>query len=292
MKIIIWGTGSCARFLYPKIEAIYGGDIIFADNNPALKGDMLFDKHIISPDEIIHKEYDKIIIATLAGYDSVKRQLTDELCVCDEKIDLSHVHDLFEKTLAVRNRFLSRFAEIVYTCNLHGNIAEGGVFEGYFAKMLNLAFPDRMLYLFDTFEGFDARDTLDERGDAINRVGHNKPNILEQDFISNLPFPEKVILHKGYFPDTTKNINDSFVFVNLDFDLYKPTLAGLEYFWPRMTSGGVILVHDYFNALSIGQDIIAHEGVFRAVNEFADKYKTPFVPIGDEMSVVFIKTIL
>src|SRR5947199_351434 len=47
--------------------------------------------------------------------------------------------------------------------NLEGNIAELGVYKGKFARYLNQYFPDRLLYLFDTFEGFDSRDILREK---------------------------------------------------------------------------------------------------------------------------------
>jgi len=36
-----------------------------------------------------------------------------------------------------------------------------------------------------------------------------------------------------------------FQFVHLDLDLYRSTLAGLEFFYPRLLPGGVIVSHDY-----------------------------------------------
>src|SRR5262245_47355138 len=39
-----------------------------------------------------------------------------------------------------------------------GNIAELGVYQGVFASKLNEVFPDRKLYLFDTFQGFSSKD--------------------------------------------------------------------------------------------------------------------------------------
>jgi O-methyltransferase len=42
--------------------------------------------------------------------------------------------------------------------NLPGNVAECGVFLGEFSRMINHCFPDRKLFLYDTFEGFDERD--------------------------------------------------------------------------------------------------------------------------------------
>ena len=44
-----------------------------------------------------------------------------------------------------------------------------------------------------------------------------------------------------------KSLDYGYAFVNIDVDLYKPLLAGLEYFWPRMAENGYIFVHDYFS---------------------------------------------
>src|ERR1700730_12705012 len=46
--------------------------------------------------------------------------------------------------------------------NLKGNLAEVGVYKGKFARYINYYFPERVLYLFDTFEGFDKRDIINE----------------------------------------------------------------------------------------------------------------------------------
>lgn len=44
-----------------------------------------------------------------------------------------------------------------------------------------------------------------------------------------------------------KGIEDSFCFVSLDMDLYKPTYEGLHYFYPRLNHGGYIFIHDCRN---------------------------------------------
>ncbi len=52
----------------------------------------------------------------------------------------------------------------LYDQKVRGAIAELGVFRGFNASVLNHFFPDRRLYLFDTFEGFDPRDVkVDEQ---------------------------------------------------------------------------------------------------------------------------------
>ena len=50
----------------------------------------------------------------------------------------------------------------IYKRKLDGAVAEVGVYRGEFAQYMNQAFPDRKLYLFDTFDGFDAEEALKE----------------------------------------------------------------------------------------------------------------------------------
>ena len=72
--------------------------------------------------------------------------------------------------------------------------------------------------------------------------------------------------------------------MNLDADLYEPILAGLEFFYPKMVRGGVILIHEYFSA--------GYVGVKKAVNEFVRKFglcNFQKLPIGDNLSIAIIK---
>lgn len=97
-----------------------------------------------------------------------------------------------------------------------------------------------------------------------------------------MPYREKCIIRKGYFPDTAVGFeNEQYAFVNIDVDLYKPIMAGLEYFWPRMVENGYIFVHDYFS--------FSYDGAQKAINEFAEKNNVGFIPIGDTLSVAFVK---
>jgi hypothetical protein len=73
-------------------------------------------------------------------------------------------------------------------------------------------------------------------------------------------------------------IEDHFCFVHLDFDLYQPTIEGLKYFYPRMVSGGIILLHDYFSK--------GLKGVKQAVSDYSKKYSDlRLFPIGDGMCI-------
>ena len=283
-RIVIYGAGITGKTIFPKVKKMFGGGgLCFTDSNPALWGRTYMGAQIIRPDEM--KKNDKIVLANYCGYETIPAKLR---FMGFEDIDTSFLKDRYEQTLGVRNRFLSRFAETSCELNMYGSVAEGGVHEGTFAKKINALFPNRNLYLFDTFSGFDSRDIENEKGYTKERTGHLNAGITENDVISIMPHPDKVIIRKGYFPETTNGISDEFMFVNLDFDLYKPTLAGLEFFWPKMVKGGIILVHDYFGDPEADKDMV-FQGVRDAVIEFSIKNDCAFVPIGDECSVAFVK---
>jgi O-methyltransferase len=55
-----------------------------------------------------------------------------------------------------------------------------------------------------------------------------------------------VSFYPGLFPDTTGPVEHRrFSFVHLDVDLKSSTRACLEFFYPRLLPGGVLLTHDY-----------------------------------------------
>ena len=277
MKAIIYAVGGTGKKIYHELKENNDVNIIaFSDANSEYWETCLYGIKIINPCEINKYDYDKIIIGTIADKD-ISRKLENSFGIPKEKIDMSYVDF---SPIINRIKFLQSFSKIVYDKNIIGNVAEGGVFMGDFAKEINKNFPDRTLYLFDTFEGFSQKDVEKEQKEGFSKykAGHYKTT--EEIVKSVLPYPEKVIIRKGYFPETAEKTDDKFVFVNLDFDLYNPTLAGLEFFYPKMVHGGVILVHDYFT------DVF--KGVQKAVDEFCEKNNLVCVPIADELSVVIV----
>lgn len=59
-------------------------------------------------------------------------------------------------------------AEQINVSGVPGDVAELGVYRGDFAVLLNLAFSERRLHLFDTFDGFDERDIAAERENSYS----------------------------------------------------------------------------------------------------------------------------
>ena len=182
----------------------------------------------------------------------------------------------------IRLATLELVAHEINNKNLQGNVAEVGVYKGKFAQYINQYFPSRKLYLFDTFQGFDEKDIKAEIKLGLNNVGQNFSDTSMDIVLKNMPFPEQCIIKKGFFPETTEGINDTFVFVSLDTDLYEPIYKGLTYFYPRMVRGGYIFVHDVNND--------SYKGAAKAVNQFAIEQQISFLPLPDACgSAVLIK---
>ncbi|HVX49085.1 MAG TPA: TylF/MycF/NovP-related O-methyltransferase [Chitinophagaceae bacterium] len=157
--------------------------------------------------------------------------------------------------------------------NIPGSIAEVGVFRGDFAKFINQYFPDRTFYLFDTFEGFDDRDIATEKNNAFSEGDQDFSNTSVEIVLKKMPNPGVCLPKKGYFPETAKDINDRFVFVSLDTDLFAPIYEGLNFFYPRLVKGGYIFVHDFNND--------AYKGARKAVEQFCAEQHVGYVPIPD-----------
>lgn len=123
---------------------------------------------------------------------------------------------------------------------LDGDIAEVGVSVGNTAETICKNKGIRTLHLFDTFEGHPA-DYI-TKYDWGQSPGRHKADIDEVKKRLNYP---NVYFYKGIFPQTSEPIKDKrFCFVHLDTDLYKSTYEALEFFVPRMVSGGVIMFDD------------------------------------------------
>lgn len=159
--------------------------------------------------------------------------------------------------------------------NIMGAIAEVGVFRGINASVLNLFFPDRKLYLFDTFEGFDARDLETEK-----KLGFDLSQYPHRDFIntnvdlvmSRMSHKEKVIVRKGWFPESALGLEDvTFCYVFLDANLYNPIYEGLRWFYPRLANGGYILV-DLYNWNE-------YPGPRKAVCDFSRESGVNYIPV-------------
>lgn len=161
----------------------------------------------------------------------------------------------------VRIATLELLSREVHERSVDGAVAEVGVFRGDFARLINSHFPDRTLYLFDTFSGFEADDIDDEIKPLRPRRVFHRTSV--DSVLSKMPHPSRVEIRAGRFPESAAGYEDErFCLVSVDVDFYKPIHAALEWFYPRLEPGGYILVHDYNHGPR-------YEGAKRAVRDFA-----------------------
>jgi O-methyltransferase len=171
----------------------------------------------------------------------------------------------------------------IYGRNVSGACAELGVYRGEFARLVNALFIDRNLYLFDTFSGFDPAELEYEKKFGFHDPTKDFKDTDVDTAISAMPHPEGCIVKKGRFPDTAAGIDELFCFVSIDVDLFTPTLAGLSYFYPRLSRGGYLMVHDYNNHKN-------YPGPRAAVEQFCTQGEpVPFVPLCDLYGSVVMK---
>jgi len=161
---------------------------------------------------------------------------------------------------------------VTATANIHGDLAEVGVAFGASAKIIGTFAPERILHLFDTFEGLPEPTRRDHPKYQAGQYSCSLESV--QQYLAN----ENVEFHKGLFPGTAEAVKDHvFSFVHVDVDLYEGTLAALHFFYPRLSPGGVLISHDYLLA----------KGVKAAFTEFfADKPEPVIELTGDQCMIV------
>lgn len=243
-------------FLHQKIAGHFGGEVVFLPKN-YFEG--------------------KVVTARMA-YDEVSQSQSKEY---KEQYDY------------IRYRTMELLAEEISRNKIAGDIAEAGVDYGDFSWIINGAFPDRTIFYYDTFEGFDDRDVKIEKDfnftsnsflseTNFKRDGFKSP-YDQIDFVrSRLKHQEHAIFRKGYFPESAeKEKNRTFAFVSLDMDLYQPIKNGIQFFWPRLSPGGYMMIHDYNHR--------EFQGIKKAVQECEEIFgKIPKLPIPDQGGTVVL----
>ncbi len=187
--------------------------------------------------------------------------------------------------------FLARY--FLYAMALGGEFAECGVFRGTSALFLCRAAKTRIpgyagegLHLIDSFEGISQpsdEDAFDARGKdgslvrtAVPQGALSAPVDVVRQSIRDFP---KVSLHQGWIPGVFQQLPDTrWAFVHIDVDLFDPTRDCLEYFFPRLNPGGVIVCDDYGSPL--------FPGARRAWDSFCEKNGVPFVMLDTGQSVI------
>ena len=268
-RTIIWGAGQSGAMIQKLLKVDYQV-IAYCDNKEALWGSRIDGLPVCAPREILDHDADCVVIAIMnfEAADAVSQQLQAQ-GFHGEVFSISDLRRRFDLRLAE----LRLLAEEILEMEIPGDLAELGVYRGDFAAEMSRLFPQKQLHLFDTFYGFDMRDTAPEDG-PFAKTGNFSDTSLELVH-ARLPHPESAVFHPGYFPESVPKDAQKlqFALVSMDVDLFKPTLDGLRWFWPRLSRGGCILIHDYNSK--------QFPGVGKAVQAFKKEAAVYPIPLCD-----------
>jgi O-methyltransferase len=182
-------------------------------------------------------------------------------------------YDIYEKcrpftmTSVERLYALYKSVEYIVSANLDGDFAETGVWRGgscmlIAETLLALSSSSRRIFLFDTFAGHPQPDAdkdidiwgnlaIDEWQRITGEGNHAWGYVSLAEVQANLAltaYPtNKLVFVKGMVEETVRYVPtmDKLALLRLDTDWHDSTRASLEYLYPRLVSGGVLIVDDY-----------------------------------------------
>ncbi len=172
-----------------------------------------------------------------------------------------------------------------------GDFCEIGCYRGYTTVFLNkhldVIAPAKRYWAIDTFGGFvpgDVAHELKARGknSAEDRRALDKFTINSQfwfDCTMRLNGITRVVTQAVAVQDFSFPVSARFSFVLIDVDLYLPTQAALEKFWPHLSPGGVIVVDDCHEGH-------VYDGSRQAVNEFCAQHQLRFEVTETKLAVL------
>lgn len=151
--------------------------------------------------------------------------------------------------------------------NIAGDFVECGVAAGAQIMAMSLANinkgGNRTIWAFDSFEGIPMAGEFDDVQVGIGEIQHDKFAPLEERLVSsgitvhslenvqenfrryNLPL-DNVKFVKGWFQHTVPvNTVEEISILRLDGDLYESTLVCLQHLYPKVVTGGAVIIDDY-----------------------------------------------
>jgi hypothetical protein len=159
-----------------------------------------------------------------------------------------------------------------HAATLRGDFVECGVNRAFLSTAL-MAYIDfdrlgaeRRFYLFDTFSGLVPEQVRPEEHAAFRNP---YTDCFEQvrDAFRESP---NVILVRGVVPDSLRTVAiEQVAYLSIDMNCVAPEVAALEFFWPRLVPGAVVILDDY--------GFSGHESQKRGADEFAARVGAPIL---------------
>ena len=153
-------------------------------------------------------------------------------------------------TMLDKMRCYSLWRLLEQCAGLPGDILEVGVWRGGSGALLTAratmlpALSDRRVYLADSFHGVvkaGPRDSYYRGGEHADTSVEQVQEVLERLKLSNYH------ILQGIFPDQTaaEVAAEHICFCHIDVDVYRSAYDVVEWVWPRMPVGAVLVYDDY-----------------------------------------------
>ena len=166
-----------------------------------------------------------------------------------------------------RERFYNLIQFFLQCTRIDGLVAECGCWRGlssyimcHYWKQQDSGFKGDGYHVFDSFRGLSKPTETDALSDSLKTQLVERFGSVEGAYTASLSdiktalsgFPE-IQYHKGWIPRVFQNLPEAeYRFVHIDLDLYEPTRGAIEYFYPRLVNGGLIVCDDYGSLLWAG----------------------------------------
>lgn len=135
---------------------------------------------------------------------------------------------------------------------LKGDFVECGVNTGIFSLAVCdytdfATFPDKKLFLFDTYEGIP-REQITEAEKQHKRQEFNRfayEDCFEQAKQNFAHVPNAQLI-KGRVPESLEAVEIGPVaYLSIDMNIVEPEIAALEFFWDKLVPGALVVLDDY-----------------------------------------------
>lgn len=133
--------------------------------------------------------------------------------------------------------------------NIEGDFVECGVNTGAYSRAIidyiDFESLNKTFFLLDTFNGLVSEQISEnEKGNGINKYLNSYRDVYKEVKNTFENFPVKII--KGAVPDTLSECDTKAIaYLSIDMNCVLPEIAAMEYFWPKVSIGGVVILDDY-----------------------------------------------
>jgi O-methyltransferase len=180
---------------------------------------------------------------------------------------------------------LKEALETIQKENIPGDLIETGVWRGGLpiimrAFLHSVNDTTRKVYIADSFSGLP-QDVEDAKDKAANLLleplnGLSTSRKLVEDSLNYFGLnDEQVVFLEGWFKDTLPSLPDRpLALARLDGDYYESTMDAIKHLYPKLSTGGYLIVDDYNLPL----------GCKKAIDEYREEFDitTPLIKINKQ----------